>query len=148
MSEKIQPVSNPELRRAMQAMHAGANSREEQMLTLQLLMCAQLLAPVTVIKQPGEETQIQFQLLTTQDGRAFLPAFTDLTQLHKGFPAEDQQTLVLAFADYARMVLKDNAAAGLVVDAFSESLTLERPLMEYLEKVRQEQEKNSSPVKS
>lgn len=148
MSEKIQPVSNPELRQAMERMHAGANGREDQMITLQLLLYAQLLAPVTVIKQPGEETQIRFQLLTTQDGRAFLPAFTDLTQLHKGFPAEDQQTLVLTFVDYARMILKDNAAAGLVVDAFSESLTLERPLVEYLEKVRLEQEKNTPPVKS
>ena len=146
MTEKIQPVSNPALREAMERMHGGENSRESQMATLQLLLCAQLLAPVNVIE--GRETQIQFQLLTTQDGRAFLPAFTDLAQLHKGFPAEDQQTLVLTFADYARMILKDNAAAGLVVDAFSESLTLERPLVEYLEKVRLEQEKNTPPVKS
>ena len=28
MSEKIQPVSNPELRQAMERMHAGANGRE------------------------------------------------------------------------------------------------------------------------
>lgn len=146
MSEKIQPVSNPQLRRAMEAMHGGENGREQQMITLQLLLCAQLIAPVKVIR--GEETQVQFQLLTTPDGRTFLPAFTDLAQMHKGFEGEDQMTLVVTFADLARMVLKDNAATGVVVDAFDASLTLERPLVEYLEKIRLEQEKNQPPVKS
>ncbi len=146
MSEKIQPVSNPALRNAMERMHAGENSRESQMATLQLLLCAQLISPVTVIE--GKETQIQFQLLTTQDGRAFFPAFTDLEQMKKGFPDQNQKTLVLTFADFARMVLKDNAAAGLVVDPYDASLTLERPLMEFMEKVREDMEKNQPPVKS
>lgn len=146
MSETIQPVSNPALREAMERMHGGENSRESQMATLQLLLCAQLLAPVNVIED--KEAQIQFQLLTTQDGRVFLPAFTDLEQMRKGFPDPDQKTLVLTFADFARMVLRDNAAAGLVVDPYDASLTLERPLMEFLEKVREDMEKNQPPVKS
>ena len=146
MSDKIQPVSNPALREAMVRMHAGENSRECQMATLQMLLCANLIAPVNVIK--GEETSVQFMLLTTEDGRAFLPAFTDLEQMHKGFPDADQKTLVMTFADYARMILNDHAAEGLVVDAFDASLTLERPLVEFLEKVRVDQEKNTPPVKS
>lgn len=148
MNDKIQPVSNPDLRQAMEAMHAGQNGREEQMVTLNLLLVANLLAPVIVQQQPGEDTQIQFQLLATEDGRAFLPAFTDLEQLKLGFPDDGQKTLVLTFADYARMILQDKAAEGLVVNAFGASLTLERPLVEFLDKVQKEQEKNAPPVVS
>ena len=138
MSETIQPISNDDLRRAIACMHAGQNGEQEQMATLELLLKANLLSPVEVL--PGEETQIRFCLLTTQDDRAFLPGFTDLEQMHMGFDNPQQKTVVLTFADYARMILKDGAAEGLVVNAFGESLTLERPLMEYLEKVRTERE--------
>lgn len=148
MSDKLQPVSNPDLRQAMEAMHAGQNGREEQMVTLNLLLLANLLAPVRVLQEPGEETRVQFMLLSTPDGRNFLPAFTDLEQLRPGFPDDDQKTLVLTFADYARMILQDNAAEGLVVNAFGASLTLERPLVEFLDKVQKEQEKNAPPVMS
>lgn len=137
MSNKIEPITNPELKRAMEAMHKGAHSREEQMITLQLLLNAQLLAPVSVTQGKGE-AQVQFQLLSTQDDRAFFPAFTDLDELRKCFDKPDQQTLVLTFADYARMILKDKSAQGLVVNALGNSLTLEQTLVEYLDKVQRE----------
>lgn len=131
------PVSNPELKRAMEAMHKGAHSREEQMITLQLLLNAQLLAPVSVTQGKGD-AQVHFQLLSTQDDRAFFPVFTDLEELKKCFDKPDQQTLVLTFADYARMIVKDKSAQGLVVDPLGNSLTLEQSLVEYLDKVQQE----------
>ena len=139
MSEKIQPVSNPELKGAIESMHAGQHSREAQMVTLQLLLKAQLLAPVSVAQEKGE-AQIRFQLLTTQDGRVFLPAFTDLEELRRGFADPNQKTLVLTFSDYKKMILTDGAAAGFAVNPFSHSLTLERPLVEFLSKVQEEQE--------
>lgn len=134
------PVSNPDLKRAMELMHKGNHSREEQMVTLQLLLNAQLLAPVSVI-QGKAGAQVQFQLLSTQDDRTFFPAFTDLEELKKCFDKPDQQTLVLTFADYARMILKDKSAQGLVVNALGNSLTLEQGLVEYLDKVQQENTK-------
>lgn len=134
------PITNPDLKRAMELMHKGNHSREEQMVTLQLLLNAQLLAPVSVIQGKGE-AQVQFQLLSTQDDRAFFPAFTDLEELKKCFDKPDQQTLVLTFADYARMILKDKSAQGLVVNALGNSLTLEQPLVEYLDKVQKEETK-------
>ena len=138
--EKQTLVTNPDLKRAMELMHKGNHSREEQMVTLQLLLNAQLLAPVSVTQGKGE-AQVHFQLLSTQDDRTFFPAFTDLDELHKCFDKPDQQTLVLTFADYARMILKDKSAQGLVVNALGSSLTLEQPLVEYLDKVQQEETK-------
>ena len=117
------------------------------MITLHMLLQAQLLAPVTIL--PDEKnTQLQFQLITTQDARAFFPCFTDLEELKKGFPNEEQQTVILTLGDYARMILRDKAAVGLVVDPFGDSLTLEQPLVEFLEKVRLDEEKNKTTVPS
>lgn len=142
MSDRNEPVTNPALKQAMERMHKGQHGREEQMVTLQLLLKAQLLAPVSVTQGQGD-AQIHFQLLNTQDDRTFFPAFTDLEELKKCFDKPDQQTLVLAFADYARMILKDKSAQGLVVNPLGNSLTLEQPLVEFLDKVQKEEEKET-----
>ena len=142
MSETVQPISNPALKQAMERMHKGEHSREEQMVTLQLLLNAQLLAPVSVTQGKGE-AQIHFQLLSTQDDRMFFPAFTDLEELKRCFDKPDQQTLVLTFADYARMILKDKSAQGLVVNPLGNSLTLEQTLVEFLDKVQKEEQKET-----
>lgn len=140
MSNKNEPITNPALKQAMERMHKGEHSREAQMVTLQMLLKAQLLAPVSVTQGKGD-AQIHFQLLSTQDDRAFFPAFTDLEELHRCFDKPDQQTLVLAFADYARMILKDKSAQGLVVNPLGNSLTLEQSLVEFLDKVQKEENK-------
>lgn len=139
MSEKNIPITNPELKQAMERLHKGNHSREEQMIALQLLLRAQLLAPVSVTQGKGD-AQIHFQLLSTQDDRAFFPAFTDLEELGKCFDKPDQQTLVLTFADYAKMVLQDKSAQGLVVNALGNSLTLEQSLVEFLDRVQKEEQ--------
>lgn len=139
MSETVQPISNPVLKQAMERLHKGEHGREEQMVTLQLLLQAQLLAPVSVTQGKGD-AQVHFQLLSTQDDRMFFPAFTDLEELKRCFDKPDQQTLVLTFADYARMILKDRSAQGLVVNPLGNSLTLEAPLVEFLDKVQKEEE--------
>ena len=138
MRDRHEPVTNPALKQAMEHLHKGQHSREEQMVTLQLLLQAQMLAPVSVTQGKGD-AQIHFQLLNTQDDRTFFPAFTDLEELKKCFDKPDQQTLVLAFADYARMILKDKSAQGLVINPLGNSLTLEQPLVEFLVKVQKEE---------
>lgn len=136
------PVTNPELKAALEGMHRE-NTRENQDKALDALLQAHLLSPVSIDPPPegadGEgktqlkkDTKIQFQLLSTQDNRVFFPAFTDWEELRKLCGPQNQQTLVLTFADYVPMVLRDAAAAGLVVNPFGDSLTLERPMVEYL----------------
>lgn len=142
MSQKNEPISNPDLKQAMERMHKGQHSREEQIGTLYLLLQAQLLAPVSVSQDRGD-AQIHFQLLSTQDERMFFPAFTDLEELKKCFDKPDQQTLVLTFADYAKMILKDKSAQGLVVNSLGNSLTLEPALVEFLDKVQKEEQKQT-----
>jgi len=142
MIDVRQPVTNPELKAALERMHRE-NVRENQDKALELLLQAHLLAPVTIDPPPEgadeegrtqlkKDTKIQFQLLSTQDERVFFPAFTDWEELRRLCGPKNQQTLVLTFADYVPMVLRDGSAAGLVVNPFGDSLTLERPMVEYL----------------
>lgn len=142
MSNNKESITNPALKQAMERLHKGQHSREEQMVALQLLLKAQLLAPVSVTQGKGD-AQIHFQLLSAQDDRTFFPAFTDLEELRKCFDKPDQQTLVLTFADYARMILKDKSAQGLVVNPLGNSLTLEQSLVEFLDKVQMEEQKQT-----
>ena len=153
-----QPVTNPALKRALEEMHRE-NTRPNQERALDELLQAQLLSPVTITPPPpkgdgktgqtrlDQNTKIQFSLLTTQDGRSFFPAFTDWEELRKLSQEPQQQTLVLGFADYAAMILRDSAAAGLAVNPFGDSLTMERPMVEYLERRRRELEEGLRPEK-
>ena len=128
MTKENKPVSNPELKRAIGRMYREG-TRESKEAALRCLVRAQLLAPVVVVRE-GAQDRIQFMLLPNQEGQNFFPAFTDLEELRKQFSNPGQQTLVLTFADYANMILRDNSAAGLAVDPFGENLVLGRELVE------------------
>lgn len=130
MDKQEKLPNNESLRRAIERMYRE-NTRDSQEKALEQLTKAQLLAPVVIV-QEKRERRIRFMLLPTQDGQNFLPAFTDLQELHKRFSDPEQQTLVLSFADYANMILRDNSAAGLVVDPFGESLTLLREMVAHV----------------
>lgn len=46
----------------------------------------------------------------------------------------------MTFSDYARMILKDKSAQGLVINPLGNSLTLEPPLVEYLDNLPREED--------
>jgi hypothetical protein len=114
------------------------NSRESREAVLDIIISfSQFLAPVTILS-PVEEsgaaqgTAIQFQLLPNQDGQPFFPAFTNWEELRKLCGPKNQQTLALSFDDYAGMILRDNRAAGFVVDPFGCCLSFDRTMVEHL----------------
>jgi len=129
MGEENKPVTNPELKQAIAHMYQEG-TRDSQVAALQSLSKAKLLAPVIVSQR--EKEKIRFMLLPTQDGRNFLPVFTDVDELKKHFSDSGQQTLILTFADCANMILRDNSAVGVVVNPFGDSLTLGREMVEFV----------------
>lgn len=128
-------INNSQLLAAVERMNRE-NSRASREAVLDLVITsAQFLAPVTIIsaaKNAGDGTQIQFQLLTNQDNQAFFPAFTAWDELRKLCGPKNQQTVVLGFDDYARMILQDKRAAGFVIDPFGCCLSFDRTMMEHL----------------
>jgi len=136
----MQPITNPELLSAIERMNRE-NSRESREAVLDLVISdARFLAPVTITPPPeadaqgalGQDTTIQFQLLTNQEGQPFFPAFTGWDELRKLCGPKNQQTLVLSFDDYAGMVLNDNNAAGFVLDPFGACLSFDRAMIGHL----------------
>ncbi len=133
--EETKPLTNPELLTAVERMNRE-QSRESREAVLDLVIStARFLAPVTIA--PGEdpaapETAIQFQLLPNQHNRPFFPAFTSWEELRKLCGPRNQQTLVLSFHDYAKMVLQDGRGAGFVIDPFGCCLSFDPAMMEHL----------------
>ncbi len=142
MMEETKPLHNPELLAAVERMNRE-QSRESREAVLDLVIStARFLAPVTITPAPDgnldEGTTIQFQLLANQEHQPFFPAFTSWEELRKLCGPKNQQTLVLSFPDYAKMVLQDGRAAGFVIDPFGCCLSFDRPMMEHLVRRRQE----------
>lgn len=136
MVDVTKPIVNPRLSEALAALHRENTPANQDRALRELMTQAHLLAPVVLTPAPSpavsgqttleQNTAIQFQLISSQEGRPFFPAFTNWGELRKLCGPRDQQTLVLTFDDYASMLQRDSRAAGFVVDPFGDSLTLDR----------------------
>ena len=129
------PITNPELVEALKALHQE-NTPQNQGKVLGLVVeRAVFLTPAVVTpapQQPGQadsarkQATIQFQLITTKDGRPFFPAFTDMEELRKFTGERKIQSVVLRFDDYVALVERNEKACGFVVNPMGLSLTLDR----------------------
>ena len=139
--EETKPLQNPELLQAVERMNREQSRQSREAVLDLVISTARFLAPVTIASgedAPGQETTIQFQLLPNQDDQPFFPAFTSWEELRKLCGPRNQQTLVLSFPDYAKMVLQDGRGAGFVIDPFGCCLSFDRPMLEHLVRRREE----------
>ena len=146
MVDVTKPIVNPRLSEALAALHRENTPANQDRALRELMTQAHLLAPVVLTPAPSpavsgqttleQNTAIQFQLISSQEGRPFFPAFTNWGELRKLCGPRDQQTLVLTFDDYASMLQRDSRAAGFVVDPFGDSLTLDRETVARLARQR------------
>ena len=145
--EHTMELDNQALLSAVERM-GRENSRESREAVLDLVISsARFLAPVTITPPQaspgqtalGQGTAIQFQLLTSQAGQLFFPAFTSWEELRKLCGPKNQQTLLLSFDDYAAMILRDHRAAGFVLDPFGCCLSFDRAMTEHLVQRKAEQ---------
>lgn len=148
MPDMKKPIENPELVEALAALHQE-NTPQNQGRVLELVLHhAVLLAPAVVTPPPqaqqggtaaaDQKTAIQFQLITTKDGRPFFPAFTDWEELRKFSKLKEQRVVMLRFDNYAEMVLKDDRTAGMVINPLGLSLTLDRKSLENMARKKAE----------
>ena len=145
MEQNDHSLDNTPLLRAIARMQTE-NSRESQEAVLDLIISqAQFLAPADIVPETeGKEAALRFQLLTNQEGQPFFPAFTGWEELRKLCGPKNQQTVALTFDHYAGMVLRDNRAAGFVVDPFGCCLSFDRSITAHLLGRKAEQAANSN----
>ena len=107
MVDVTKPIVNPRLSEALAALHRENTPANQDRALRELMTQAQLLAPEVLTPAPPpavsgqttleQNTAIQFQLISSQEGRPFFPAFTNWGELRKLCGPRDQQTLVLTF---------------------------------------------------
>ncbi len=143
MPEAQKPVTNPELLEALKALHQE-NTPANQGRVLELVLNRSVfLSPVVVTPAPQQnasgpkQASIQFQLITTKDGRPFFPAFTDADELRKFCGQKPQQTMALRFDNYVSLVRRNERACGFVINPMGLSLTLDRKSVENLARQKQ-----------
>ena len=126
------PITNPELVEALKALHQE-NTPQNQGKVLGLVVeRAVFLTPAVVTPSARKQATIQFQLITTKDGRPFFPAFTDAEELRKFAGQKPVQSVVLRFDDYVSLIQRNEKACGFVVNPLGLSLTLDRKTVESL----------------
>ena len=143
----LQKISNPQLVEALATLHKENTPLNQGKVLDLVLHHASFLAPVILAPVPKGsnvppqlqgKTAIQFQLITTKDGRPFFPAFTDWEELRKFSKLKEQRVVMLRFDNYAEMVLKDDRTAGMVINPLGLSLTLDRKSLENMAKKKAE----------
>lgn len=140
MIDTTQPLKNPVLLQALSELHKNNTPENQNRVLDEIVMRAHFLVPIELAPAKGGETEdvVQFQLISSQDGRTFFPAFTDWTELRKLCGPKDQKTVVLTFDDYVSMLAGDSRAAGFVVNPLGTPLTLDRDFVSFLAKQKQE----------
>lgn len=135
------PLENPRLKELF-ALRRAAEDGEAlrpimEKLLSELVMNAELLSVIRLSQKPGieeeaseipSEATIGFPMLAAPDGGQFYPAFIDEEELGKWDSLEESglQTIRLSFDEYAYMVLDKQQAEGLVINPFSDNLSLDR----------------------
>lgn len=132
-TEKINPVKNPELKAAIEAVREDS-SVENSVRLLNEVVRARLLIPVSMDRpaeydeESGEiilekDTQISFELIKSGNGDLFYPVFTDGAELRKCDIEKDQQSLLINFDDLAAMLLQpQNQVAGFAINPMSDNI--------------------------
>ena len=134
--DETKPLTNPELLEAVERMNREQSRQSREAVLDLVISTARFLAPVTIASASEgsleEGAAIKFQLLPNQMNQPFFPAFTSWEELRKLCGPRNQQTLVLSFPDYAKMVLQDGRGAGFVIDPFGCCLSFDRSMLEHL----------------
>ena len=131
----IKELNNQDLIMAYHLMQYNATP-ERQAEFMQEVVKARFLAPASFDPEPetGEDGQPKLQANTkasapevaNNEGKKYLPAFTDWKSAQKWELKEGQRLIATNFEDYAAMVLRDQDASGFVINPFEENIRIER----------------------
>ncbi len=160
MSNKEQPITNPELLKAIEDMQEDNNPDTVNRM-IDCVMNARFISPGTVSKPQNvaktdkngstvmqQETQVQFQLIENQDKEKFFPAFTDQEEKKKWTVSEGKDDVIMTFDGFAQVLSeKDCNVKGFVINPFGKSVAFPKPMVMSLKKQKDERSKKSGLTK-
>ena len=126
-------VSNPAIKKAVEALKVDNSPKNQNALTMALAK-GKFLAPCSVTDEENNMKTFRFLMLNTNEGQAYFPVFTDQKEADKmnlEDGMEKPQFLVRTIKDYGEMIKDDDGnAQGIIVNPNSESLVVTRDLIE------------------
>lgn len=137
---KMKPITNPMLVGAMELLKAE-NTPDHRKLVMDEIIRAKFLSPVVVEPAPivdengvstiTKDHKINLPMLSTEDGRHFFMAYTDLTELQRWKKEENQQIFGFDFKDYVGMILaEDSVSSGVIINPFGHNLLIPKEMLE------------------
>lgn len=136
------PLENFRLNVLLKEMKENRTETGMNMLFEEIVMHAHFLSVIFLSEEPEPDGSgkavfpkgavMRMPMVSVPDGRSFYPVFTDHEQLAKWEQMKAPKTLILTFDDYAAMVLKNEQAAGIVLNPFSDNFVLDRKMIEHL----------------
>ncbi|EDP10106.1 enhanced serine sensitivity protein SseB C-terminal domain-containing protein [Amedibacillus dolichus] len=130
-------VINPGL---IEAIHIMRAQHDEQTVNHMLneAVRAKYLAPVIFKKNAQGDEEMQLSLMKSKDGKKFLMAFTDWSQVHRWKKGGDIKTAVLSFDDYAKLIVDEKSGIdGFIINPFGENLPFFKEIVADLIKQKQ-----------
>ena len=142
----IAPVTNPEVKKAINDLKLGSTPERQETLS-NALKKARLLAPCNfdVELKPDHNgvlptvnpSQIKFFLINTNDGKAFFPAFTDVEESTKfkvaGEKDDTPKNIVRTIQEYDALLSDPNTKIqGVIINPGTDNIVIPKPLIAIL----------------
>lgn len=137
IKQNQQPVTNPALVQAMDAMKQERNQKNE-ITFVNHLKVSRFLVPANVesvqqaqANQDGtvelkEQPKISFILFNNNEGQKFFPLFTDIAEVRKWGDSSKHQLAAISYRDLCQFFQKnpDNSISGAVVNPFGQNIMI------------------------
>ena len=134
-------TENQRLKDLLKKMYKDNNPKLENEILEEIIMKVNFLSYVNLDETEKEDKNnknTNFNVLTTDDNKIYLPAFTDLEELSKWGIPSNMDTITLNFDNYVEIILENKNIEGLVINPFSASFILSRGWLKELKDMKKE----------
>ena len=99
-------TENQKLKELLKKMYEDNNPKLENEILEEIIMKINFLSYVNLDETETDFGNINFNVLTTDDNKIYLPAFTDLEELSKWGIPSNMDTITLNFDNYVEIILE------------------------------------------
>ena len=131
-------TENQRLKDLLKKMYKDNNPKLENEILEEIIMKVNFLSYINSNENETNFGNINFNVLTTDDNKIYLPAFTDLEELSKWGIPSNMDTITLNFDNYVEIILENENIKGLVINPFGDSYILSREWLKELKDMKKE----------
>ena len=133
-------TDSQKLKDLLKKMYKDNNPELENDILEEIIMKVNFLSYINSNKNNNEIDlgNINFNVLTTDNNKIYLPAFTDLEELSKWGIPSNMDTITLNFDNYVEIILENENIEGLVINPFGDSYILSREWLRELKDMKKD----------